>query len=81
MNNYKKEKIFSHIMKVFIERDNKNIDYDISDKNNPTCKDILKDFEISLESSIIVKNGNVCLESEPINNDDELKILSVVSGG
>lgn len=66
-------------MKVFIERENSTKTMPLDKEIN--CRELLKELKISRESVILVKNGNVCLEDEVLQDSDELKILSVVSGG
>lgn len=66
-------------MKVFIERENKTTTIPLENEIN--CRELLKQLKISRESVILVKNGTVCLEDEVLQDSDELKILSVVSGG
>jgi len=46
-----------------------------------TLKEILQKESITIESVILVKNNCVCLEETKVNNDDKVKLLSVVSGG
>ena len=66
-------------MKIFIERENKSRNIEI---DNPiSIKLLLKKLDISSESVILIKNNDIVLEDELITNDDELKLLSVVSGG
>jgi len=66
-------------MELFLERENKTIQIEL--KNKQTLKEILKEMKISIDSVILVKNNEICLEDEFISNTDKLKILSVVSGG
>ncbi len=68
-------------MEIFIEKENRKVSYDIKEGENKIIKDILSDLNISLESVLIVKNKQIVLEDEKVNNNDRLKILSVVSGG
>lgn len=67
------------MVKVYIERDNKDVELDY--ENPVSVKVVLKKLNISSESVILVKNGNICLDDELVSKDDELKLLSVVSGG
>lgn len=67
------------MVKVYIERDNKDVKLDY--ENPVSVKVVLKKLNISSESVILVKNGNICLDDELVSKDDELKLLSVVSGG
>jgi len=64
-------------MKVFIERDNvkKTISFSGSSSN------LLKLLGINAEEVLIVKNGELVSLDEFIEDDDEIKLLSVVSGG
>lgn len=66
-------------MKYFLEKDNKYENYEIQKPR--TIKKFLQTLNISNESVILIKNGEICLEEELLENTDELKILSVVSGG
>ena len=66
-------------MKVFIEKDNQTKEVPLSEETS--CIDVLKQLEISREAVILVKNGSVCLDEEMLKDSDELKLLSVVSGG
>lgn len=64
-------------MKIFIEKDDKQLVL----KGPLNGLDILKELGINSASVILVKNDEIILDDETINDDDELKILSVISGG
>ncbi|MFW5705000.1 MAG: MoaD/ThiS family protein [Nanoarchaeota archaeon] len=66
-------------MKIYIEAENREIEYDVKDKIK--ISEILEDLKISRSSVLIAKNDSVCLEEEFVTNGDCIKILSVVSGG
>jgi len=66
-------------MEIFLEKDNKTIELEI--KESKSLKNILKELDVSVESVILIKNDEICLEDELINNYDKIKLLSVVSGG
>jgi sulfur carrier protein ThiS len=66
-------------VKIYFEKENKTEEYQLDEKK--TLKDILKEKDISIDSIILVKNNQICLEDESVSNEDEIKILSVVSGG
>ena len=66
-------------MKVFLERSNENITISIDGKKS--LKEVLFDLKISIESVILIKNNEICLEDEFVCDSDNIKILSVVSGG
>ncbi|HOI18798.1 MAG TPA: MoaD/ThiS family protein [Candidatus Woesearchaeota archaeon] len=44
-------------------------------------KELLKKENINPETVVVVKNGEVISEDERVNNDEELELISVVSGG
>ncbi len=66
-------------MKVFIEKTNETIDVKL--KEGDKLVNILDRLNINISSIILVKNGEVCLEDSKVTDSDEIKILSVVSGG
>jgi len=64
------------MVKVFIERQNK--------KMNVKAKDIdglIKNLNINKEEVIIVKNNQLTPRNEKLKDNDEVKFLSVISGG
>jgi len=67
-------------MNVYVEKENKNININGIDKNF-TGKHLLEKLKINPSSVILVKNDEVILEDEILENADKIKILSVVSGG
>ena len=64
---------------VFIDRENKNetLEFD----NNPIVSDLLKKLNINPVTVIVSRNNELILEDEKLNDEDEIKILSVISGG
>jgi sulfur carrier protein ThiS len=66
-------------MKIYYERDKKEEEIEI--KKPKKIKQLLEERGISLESVILVKNDKIALEDEFVEDKDELKLLSVVSGG
>jgi sulfur carrier protein ThiS len=65
-------------LKVFIEKENKTIEISESFK---TVKELLEHLKINPSTVLIVKNDEVALEEEPLEEKDNIKFLSVVSGG
>ena len=61
---------------VFIERSNQN--KRVNAKNIP---EILNKLSINPQTVIIVKNGELITDNEPLKNNDKVKLLSVISGG
>ncbi|MGV8141530.1 MAG: MoaD/ThiS family protein [Candidatus Woesearchaeota archaeon] len=68
-------------MKVYIEKDSKSLDIKLKRSERIDGKKLLAKLKINPSSVILVKNDEVVLEDEILENDDEIKILSVVSGG
>ncbi len=64
---------------VFIERENKHITIDVN--KNATIKDILKNLKINKTTVLISKNNELITEDTKLKNKDNIKILSVISGG
>jgi len=44
-------------------------------------KELLKKENINPETIVVIKNGEVISEDERVKNEDELELISVVSGG
>ena len=64
-------------MKVFIEKDNKEIQFDRS----CTGKELLQELGINPTTVLLIRNDEAVLSDEPLSETDEIKILSVISGG
>ena len=64
---------------VFIDRENKNTTLELD--NNSLVVDLLKKLNINPVTVIVSRNNELILEYEKLNDDDEIKILSVISGG
>jgi sulfur carrier protein ThiS len=65
-------------MKVYIEKDDRSLNLK---HIKITGKKLLEELKINPSSVILVKNNEVVLEDEMLEKDDDIKILSVVSGG
>lgn len=66
-------------MKVYIEKEDKTIE--IKESNIRNIKDLLNFLNINSSTVITVKNKEIVLDDEPLDYSDEIKILSVISGG
>ncbi len=64
---------------VFIDKLNKNTYLELD--SNSTVSDLFKKLNINSVTVIISRNNELILEDEKLNNNDEIKILSVISGG
>lgn len=69
--------VFLCFMKVFIERtgEEKNLDF------SGTCEELLEKLNINLEDVLVIKNNELVSLEEVCEEDDEVRLLSVVSGG
>ena len=64
---------------TFIDRENKNTTLELN--NNSIVADLLKELNINPVTVIVSRNNELILEDERLNDNDEIKILSVISGG
>ena len=64
---------------VFIDRENKRLGLEL--ENGSTVAGLLKKLGINPVTVIVSRNNELIPEGEELNNDDEIKILSVISGG
>ena len=65
------------MVKVFIEREHRDVALDYRGGIRP----LLERLGVNPETIIVVKNGQIVTEDESCGADDELKLLSVISGG
>ena len=64
-------------MKVFIERENKNKQI----KFNGTVSMLLLQLKLNPATVLVARNSTLVTESDKLKDEDEVKILSVISGG
>lgn len=63
-------------MRVYIERTNENKEV----KAN-TVAELLKKLKLNQTIVLVIKNNTLVTETERLKDTDEIKIISVVSGG
>lgn len=63
-------------MKVYIERTN-----EIKNLKADSVSELLKKLNINSTMVLIVKNNSLVAESAKLRDSDEIKIISVISGG
>jgi sulfur carrier protein ThiS len=68
-------------MKVYIEKDDRSENIKLKKTEKIDGKLLLEKLKINSSSVILVKNDEVVLEDEIFEDKDDVKILSVVSGG
>ncbi len=64
-------------MKVYIEKEDKLLEL----KKIKNVNELLNTLNINPSTVITVRNDEVVLEDEQLEDTDEIKILSVISGG
>ena len=64
---------------VFIDRENKNESLELD--NNSIVSDLLKKLDINPVTVIVSRSNELILEDEKLNDKDDIRILSVISGG
>ena len=64
-------------MKLFIEREHATRELSFKGR----ASELLKQLKINPETVVIVRNGTVVADGEKIDDKDEIKLISVVSGG
>jgi sulfur carrier protein ThiS len=62
---------------VFIERQKATLEQEFSGR----IRQLLERLSINPETVVVVKNGEVVAEDEQCSGNDELRLLSVISGG
>ncbi|BBL61810.1 MAG: MoaD/ThiS family protein [Methanobrevibacter arboriphilus] len=50
-------------------------------KNDTSIKDILNDMELSSETVVAKKNGDIVIEDEIIEEGDEIQLIKIIYGG
>ena len=68
-------------MKIYIEKDDRSEDIKLKKSEKINGKTLLEKLKINLSSVILIRNNEVVLEDEIFEDKDDVKILSVVSGG
>jgi len=68
-------------MKIYIESQNQTLEIKFKGKASDLIKKLNEKIKITLESCLIVKNNELVTDDEQLKDEDEIKILSVVSGG
>ena len=63
-------------MKVYVEKQDKLLELE-----KKSVKELLDELQINSNTVIIVKNNEIVLEDEQLDDNDDIKILSVISGG
>jgi len=66
-------------IKAYIDRENRKVEVELN--GSPKVSDLMKELKINPVTVIVSRNNELILEEERLQNNDEIKILSVISGG
>jgi len=66
-------------IKAYIDKDKKNLDLELED--NSSVKDLLNKIDINPVTVIVSRKNDIILEDEKLQDKDDIKIISVISGG
>ena len=64
---------------VFLERENKNNKIELHESS--LVKDLLNKLKINSVTVIVSRNNELISENEELKDNDEIRILPVISGG
>ena len=64
-------------MKVFIEKQNKNMEL----KFSGTVKELLEKISVNPETILVVRDKELLTLYRDVDDKDEVRLLSVISGG
>lgn len=51
------------------------------DNDNTSIKDVLNEMDLSSETIVAKKNGDIVIEDEKIQDGDEIQIIQIIYGG
>jgi len=51
------------------------------DNDNISIRDILEEMDLSSETIIAKKNGDIVIEDEKIEDGDEIQLIQIIYGG
>jgi sulfur carrier protein ThiS len=66
-------------IKAFIDKENTEKTIELG--KNATAKDLLEKLKINPVTVILARKGRIILEDTQLKDKDQVKILSVISGG
>jgi sulfur carrier protein ThiS len=66
-------------IKVFNDRE--NTEKLLETKSNVSVKDLLGKLNINPVTVIVSRDGDIMTEEDIVGKDDEIKLISVISGG
>ena len=64
---------------VFFDRENKEKTVKVD--GNASVKDLLNKMNVNPVTVIVSRDNNIITEDEKLNNNDKIRLISVISGG
>ena len=64
---------------VFFDRENKEKIIEVG--GNASVKDLLNKMNVNPVTVIVSRDNNIITEDEKLNNNDKIRLISVISGG
>ena len=64
---------------VFYDRENKEKTVKVD--GNASVKDLLNKMNVNPVTVIVSRDNNIITEDEKLNNNDKIRLISVISGG
>lgn len=64
-------------MRILIEKDGKTVDVE----HSGSARELLERLEILPETVLIVRDGILITEDDPLDGAEQVELLSVISGG
>ncbi len=64
-------------MKIYLEKENKHLNLNFKG----SVKELLEKVNINIETVVVLKNNEIVNEEGLLEEKDDIKILSVISGG
>ena len=68
-------------MRISVFFDRENMEKTIEIGKNSSVKDLLANMKINPVTVIVSRDNNIITEDEKINDNDKIKLFSVISGG
>ena len=74
------------VNKYFCDKMNFTLKYKQINETRPlnenySIKDLLDDLELSAQTTVAKKNGELVIEETVIENDDEIQLVQIIYGG
>ena len=68
-------------MRISVFFDRENMEKTIEIGKNSSVKDLLANMKINPVTVIVSRDNNIITEDEKVNDNDKIRLISVISGG